>query len=331
MSFLEADDVDLTSQTRPPLNIETVRPKASSERKHRATMSNRSSFSIRSGPSATSSAVVSPSVTSEMGDVTSVGETRRKSTKASQPLPQYYRGNHGEVSPIRVRPVFMTRYTFRDHLSAASGLAADGLAAKDAEDVDDFLEDTIDVGKDDKENVNRRASTANKSLYSHVLHRVKTFGGEDRRRSSIPSENLSQPQNRPQQHQQHHTDEDQLSMWLEKIRRRKAYRSPFSALVPGCGDSHSSSSTTVGIEEEEEGEAEDRSPPFATPSYYVDASASTPSRILNYILPGEGPSTSPGVGDPFQSPESVVRGRRGGCTQSERRKLREGWMREDDD
>ena len=156
------------------------------------------------------------------------------------------------------------------------------------------------------------------------MHRVKTYGGEERRRSSLHSDAQQQQKPRPT----HFTDEEQLSMWLEKIRRRKAYRSPFSALVPGCGESDSSPSITVEMEEvEDDAEVEDEeNPPMATPSYYVDASSTTPSRILNFILPGDGSTTSPG--DPFKSPVSVVRGR-GEGRPVERRTMRDAWLMDD--
>ena len=66
-----------------------------------------------------------------------------------------------KVSPIRVRPLYMTRYSFRDHPNAA------GLISNRSDEGDSFDETThVD---EDKEKENRRASTTEKSLYSHVI------------------------------------------------------------------------------------------------------------------------------------------------------------------
>lgn len=115
-------------------------------------------------------------------------------------LPQFYRGNRGEVSPIRVRPKYMTRYTSLPLEPANNEVKLATLGA----------DETIEEDDDDPDC--RGTDTNIKTLYAHVLHRSRL------------SLNARKEDN--------HYTEDQLATWLEKIRRRKAYRSPFSALVP---------------------------------------------------------------------------------------------------
>ena len=190
------------------------------------------------------------------------------------------------------------------------------------------------------------------------MHRVKNFGGgvsDDARRSSasLDSQTTSRPfhhqqqqqQHQQQQHQkqQHAMDEQQLAMWLEKIRRRKAYRSPFSALMPARGNDVVS---TVMIREQAEDEDDDMDDDDEVDDFddddidedidgeddttYLDAASGTPSRVLTFLADDSTASASAASArssskrDPFKSPVSAVRDKRGG------RVLKEGGILFDD-
>ena len=76
-------------------------------------------------------------------------------------------------------------------------------------------------------------------------------------------------------------------------------------------------------EEEEEKEENDGNEDVNAPSCYFDASSTTPSKMLNFILSGDASSESPG--DPFKSPVSVARGE----GRSTERRTREAWLMRD--
>ena len=144
------------------------------------------------------------------------------------------------------------------------------------------------------------------------MYRVKNlgFGQEDCRRSSSVGDVLPTRASRSSHDpQQHATDEERLAMWLEKIRRRKAYRSPFSALMPAHGCLTESELITIETKEDDDDDGEYA---YDDETTYLDASSATPSWLS---FRGKDLSTS-SQRDPFKSPQSVVRGkdrhRRGG-------------------
>merc|ERR1712136_527089 len=139
----------------------------------------------------------------------------KRSSRGFQSLPQFYRGNHGEVSPIRVRPLFMTRYLFPERDSDAVKETLEdhdndeehGLTAPSQPEIRrNRTSDPDFASKENREASYKRRSSAttDKSLYSHVMHRVKNMGNENCRRSSLagdfPSTRLSRSSQDPQQH-----------------------------------------------------------------------------------------------------------------------------------
>ena len=105
MSFLESVDTPLSSGNEPGPIAGDGRSRAYLEKKQRMTLSNRISLSGRSRRSVTSSTASLLNFSSDAGSVNvsdagSMVENKRRSSKAMQALPQYYRGNHGEVGCV---------------------------------------------------------------------------------------------------------------------------------------------------------------------------------------------------------------------------------------
>ena len=150
------------------------------------------------------------------------------------------------------------------------------------------------------------------------MHRVKHYGGgvvggrgEDRRASSLDPLVFPPPltEQQPPPQQQHPMNVSQLAIWLEKIRRRKAYRSPFSALMPATNEGESGPlEDDDGVEEDDDYDDEEEN---QTESRYSDAASTTPSRILSF--PRGVNNSASSSGDPFRSPpESAARSNKGG-------------------